>query len=55
MRPRPNFSGVEGFRLRLPSQIQIQANTGAKTTMKMELTDWNQLDGIENQEYSSCV
>ena len=40
--PIANLIGVEGWRL--PSFIQIQANTGAKITMNNGFRDWNHED-----------
>src|SRR6185503_6124783 len=39
-RPKPNFSGAEGSRLRLPSATQSQAKNGANSTMQIGLIDW---------------
>src|SRR5690606_34855586 len=43
--PKPNLSGADGSRLRLPSVTQIQAKTGASSTTQMGLAAWYQLAG----------
>src|SRR5690606_18830093 len=43
IRPRPNLRGIDG--LLRPSLIQIQAMTGARVRIAIELTDWNQAFG----------
>ena len=40
-----NFTGAEGSRLRRPSWIHSAENSGPKITMKIGLSDCNQLAG----------
>ena len=54
-RPSANFAGVEGSRLRRARLTQIAENTGAKMTMKMALSDWNQPDGTVNAPITRSV
>ncbi len=55
MRPRANFAGAEGLRLRLASATQAQAKNGANRTMKTEFSDWNQPAGITKCSHCRCA
>ena len=55
MRPRANLTGVEGSRLRLARLTQIAENTGAKMTLKIALSDWNQPAGRVNAPTTRSV
>src|SRR3546814_18980655 len=44
-RPRPNLRGIDGSTLRFAAHPQINATTGASSTIAAGLTDWNQPTG----------
>ena len=54
-RPSANFTGVEGSMLRRASATQRAENPGAKTTMKIALSDWNQPAGTVNSPKTRSV
>ena len=54
-RPSANFIGVEGSRLRLARLTHSAENTGAKMTMKIALSDWNQPAGTVNAPTTRSV